>query len=242
MMKHLKLFFLAMSLIAVAVSCKTNDTKREENLDPAAHKVKVEEVIQTTNYTYVRASENDNEVWLAVAKQEIEKGGIYYFKGELLMNNFESKELKRTFGTILFVQEFTKQPILVNQPTPGAVGNQGTSPGSKQAVPENKSVKVDPLKDGVTIAQLFENKNSYGSKTVKIRGEVIKFSPEIMGKNWVHLQDGTSSGENYDLTITTMDKVNVGDVVVFEGTIALEKDFGAGYAYALIMEDAKLIK
>jgi hypothetical protein len=231
-----------MSLIAVTISCKSNDTKREENLDPAAHKVKVEEVIQTSNYTYVRASENDNEVWLAVAKQDVEKGGIYYFKGELLMNNFESKELKRTFGTILFIQDFSKQPILINPPATGSAAQPSVSPGSKQAVPENKSVKVDPLKDGVTVAQLFANKTSYAGKTVKIRGEVVKFSPEIMGKNWVHLQDGTSSGDNYDLTITTMDKVNVGDVVVFEGAITLEKDFGAGYSYELIMEDAKLVK
>jgi hypothetical protein len=242
MKKQIKLFILAMGLIAITVSCKSKGTEREANLDPAAHKVKVEEVIQTSNYTYIRASENENEVWLAVTRQEVEKGKTYYFKNELLMNNFESKELKRTFGTILFVQQFTTEPILVNNPTAQGAAPQGTSPGSKQAVPEKKTVKVEPADGGITIEKLFSQKSTYSGKSVKIRGEVVKFSPEIMGKNWIHIQDGTASGIDYDLTITTMEKVNVGDVVVFEGNITLDKDFGAGYAYSLIMEDAVLVK
>ena len=74
---------------------------------------------------------------------------------------------------------------------------------------------------------------------MKIKGQVTKFSPNIMGKNWVHIQDGTNDSGNYDLTVTTNDVVKVGDVVTFEGTIVLKKDFGAGYFYEVIMEDAK---
>ena len=60
-----------------------------------------------------------------------------------------------------------------------------------------------------------------------------------MGRNWVHLQDGTGDADNYDLTVTTNDDASVGDVATFEGTIALKKDFGSGYFYEVIMEQAK---
>ena len=92
---------------------------------------------------------------------------------------------------------------------------------------------------GITIGELFSNKDSYANKTVLIKGQVTKVNRAIMGKNWVHLQDGTSGSGNYDLTITTQDEVSPGDVVTFEGKIALNKDFGAGYAYDVLMEDAK---
>jgi hypothetical protein len=60
----------------------------------------------------------------------------------------------------------------------------------------------------------------------------------IMGKNWIHVQDGTEAAGNYDLTVTTQGTAKVGDVVVVEGGISLNKDFGAGYKYDVIMEDA----
>ena len=63
-----------------------------------------------------------------------------------------------------------------------------------------------------------------------------------MGKNWIHIQDGSGDSNNFDLTITTQDQAKVGDVVTFEGTIGTKKDFGYGYLYEVIMEDAKLLK
>jgi hypothetical protein len=75
-----------------------------------------------------------------------------------------------------------------------------------------------------------------------MKGQVVKVNDEVMGKNWVHIQDGTKDGDHFDLTITTLDKVAIDDIVTFEGTITLNKDFGYGYAYEVIMEDAKLMK
>ena len=96
------------------------------------------------------------------------------------------------------------------------------------------------IEGGIRIGELFENKQLYAGKKIKIKGEVTKFSMAIMGKNWVHFQDGTSYEGVYDLMITTQENVQVGDVVVFEGVISLDKDFGAGYFYAIILEDAVL--
>ncbi|MCF6352598.1 MAG: hypothetical protein L3J06_06275 [Cyclobacteriaceae bacterium] len=108
---------------------------------------------------------------------------------------------------------------------------------SQAQTPADK--KSSPI---ITIAELFANKNNYANKTVKIKGEVKKYNSKIMSKNWIHLQDGTEhSGEN-DLTITSQMEVKTGDIVTFEGKIILDKDFGSGYFYKIIMEDGKVVE
>ena len=222
-------------ILSVLVSCNSKNNRGDDvNLAPGVHRIKVEEVLQTSNYSYLRATEKGKEIWLAIAKQDVEEGGTYYYSQELEMKNFPSKELKRTFESIFFVQTFSKQPIAMVNNKPAV------SPGSKNASPDKKEVKVDPADGGITIAQLFDKRNSFSGKKVKIRGQVIKINTEIMGKNWVHIQDGTSNGNDYDLTVTTKEMVKMGDVVTFEGTITLNKDFGGGYSYSVIMEDATI--
>ena len=100
---------------------------------------------------------------------------------------------------------------------------------------------MKPAEGGITIAELFTKRDIYAGKTVKIRGEVVKYNSDIMKTNWVHIQDGTNDSGNFDLTITTSDVVKVGDVVIFEGAITLNKDFGAGYSYEVIMQNARLL-
>ena len=98
--------------------------------------------------------------------------------------------------------------------------------------------------DGRTVAELWTSKASLKDKQVTVRGKVVKFLPEIMGKNWIHLQDGTGSREagNNDITITTTDKAVAGDVVLVTGTVKTGVNLGAGYAYPVIIEDAKVKK
>ena len=103
-------------------------------------------------------------------------------------------------------------------------------------------LKIEPVSGGVKLAEIFANKGNYAGKKVKITGQVIKFSPEIMKKNWVHLQDGSEADGSFDLTITTLDTVAVGTVVTFEGVIAADKDFGYGYKYDVLLEEAKVVK
>lgn len=117
-------------------------------------------------------------------------------------------------------------------------GMTAQSQGSKVAV-EKIDVKVDACKDCIKISDLLENKKTYSGKTIKVTGKVTKFNPEIMGKNWIHIQDGSEFQSGFDLTITTDQKVAVGDIITFEGKIVLDKDFGYGYVYNVLMEDAK---
>jgi hypothetical protein len=98
--------------------------------------------------------------------------------------------------------------------------------------------------DARTVAELWTQRSALKEKKVTVRGKVVKFSGGIMGRNWVHLRDGTGTaakGDN-DITVTTNDDVAVGDVVVAKGVVRLAKDFGAGYAYPVIVEDAKVAK
>jgi hypothetical protein len=232
---NLTITVLITATIFALFSCKSKkDQGDEANLAPGTHKIKVEEVLQTGNYTYLRATEKGKEIWLAINKQDVKEGETGYYAQEMEMNNFTSKELKRTFESIWFVQTYSNQPIAMVNNRPAV------SPGSKNALPEKKEVKIEPAAGGITIAQLFEKRNSFSGKKVKIRGQVVKFNTEIMGKNWAHIQDGTNHGDDFDLTVTTTDVVKVGDVITVEGMITLDKDFGAGYAYAVIMEDAKV--
>lgn len=202
-----------------------------------SHQVKVEEVIQANSYTYLRVTEDGKEYWIATSKQIIEAGQTLSYGQGLEMKNFTSKELGRTFESIWFVGQM------------GGTNNMGSmgqkkgaiSPNSNQQNVKTQSISVNKVSGGVTVQELYADASAFEGKTVTIRGEVTKFNPKIMGRNWVHIQDGTISGDYFDLTITTMDPVKVGDVAVFKGKIAINKDFGAGYKYAMIMEEAILV-
>jgi len=93
-----------------------------------------------------------------------------------------------------------------------------------------------------TVAEIIDQSKSLKDKPVVVRGKVVKFSPEIMGKNWIHLRDGsgTAATKNNDLVFTTKDQAKVGAVVTVRGIVRVDKDFGYGYAYEVIMEDASV--
>jgi hypothetical protein len=152
------------------------------------------------------------------------------------MKEFESKDLKRVFDVIIFISDFTDQPITTSslQANPHTASNQQTV--------GKKDIKLTPAQNGITIEQLFKNKDQYNGQVVKIRGEVTKFSGQIMERNWVHIQDGTSNGNEFDLTLTTTEFAGVGEVFEFEGRVSLNKDFGAGYVYDVVIENARVIR
>jgi hypothetical protein len=208
--------------------------KERVKLASNAHEIEVEEVIQTSAYTYIRATEDGNEYWMAINQADVKEGGTYYWSGSMEMKNFTSRELKRTFPSILFVENFTDQPITAEPQ------KMVQRPSGRQPIPEKTGIMVPKAEGGITIAELFSNFGEYAGKSVRIRGEVVKFSSQIMNRNWVHIQDGTKENDKYDLTVTTTDSTTVGAVVLIEGTVAVNKDFGAGYFYEVIVENAKL--
>ena len=91
-----------------------------------------------------------------------------------------------------------------------------------------------------TVAALYKDKASLAGQVVRVQGKVVKVNKGIMGRNWLHLQDGTGDAKSNDLTVTSNEVANVGDQVTVTGKVAVDKDFGAGYMYGLILEEASI--
>jgi hypothetical protein len=241
------LFVILVVLVGFSGCVKKNKVPTAQNLaNPAMHEVKVAEVIQTSNYTYLKVSDNGAENWIAVTSQEAAVGEVYYYDQALEMKNFNSKELKRTFETIYFVQGLSKQPIASAAAPPAGMGEMGGDMAAKHtgkiALEKKAGISIAPAAGSVSIAQLYTDREKYSGKVIKIKGQVVKINEQVMGKNWIHIQDGSGDTGNFDLAVTTLDGMKMDDVVTFEGVITLNKDFGAGYFYEIIMEDAKLVK
>lgn len=243
----MKLTSITVSILTILslASCRPREqAAQKEQTQPVqpqgasvgVHAGVVQEVVQATAYTYLRVKEQDNDLWIAITKREMNVGETVYFGDGLEMRNFTSKDLQRTFETIYFVSE------LHGGAQPSAHGM--SAPATHQGKPttEKLELSIERPEGGISIGELFANRESYADKTVLVRGQVTKINRAIMDRNWVHLQDGTSDAGNYDLTITTTEEATPGEVATFEGTIVLNKDFGSGYAYDVLMEDAKKTK
>jgi hypothetical protein len=204
------------------------------------HAVLAQEVLQTSKYTYIRGTEAKDERWLATSRMEAKTGLTYYFNGGLPMTDFVSKELNRSFKQILFVDHISTLAPGTEAPEVKQAG-QVKSSGSAINL-EKKDVKMKHEKGDITIAVIQENRKTYAGKIIRIKGQVTKYNAGIMKKNWIHLQDGTEWSGKFDLTITTDQEVKVGDWITTEGIINVDKDFGFGYFYEVLMEDAKFVK
>ena len=121
---------------------------------------------------------------------------------------------------------------------PGMMGGGGSSGHTTTDVAGVEG--VDKAAGGVTVAEIYGQSADLANQSVTLRGRVVKFTPNIMGTNWIHVQDGTGSEGTHDLTVTTSATVQVGDLVVIKGAVTVNKDFGAGYRYAVIVEDASM--
>jgi len=237
--------YLLLAAVILTVSCVRNkDGQNAQVAVPGAKVFEVSEVVQTSGYSYMRVMENSEERWVATSRQEIAEGDVYYYDEALQMTNFHSKELDRTFDVIYFVNQISKTPVTHDHSADmhGMDQMMGTMHSGKGEQGQKSNVQLEKSPEEVTVAQIFENKDQYSGKQVEIRGVVVKVNKEILGKNWIHLQDGTDNNGSFDLTVTTQAAPEVNDVVTLKGVITLNKDFGSGYSYDVMMEDAELLK
>jgi hypothetical protein len=237
------LFWGVTSLLAIAmfVQCKPNTEKTEtlkteESVvkDLNSHQITVKEVLNANAYTYLLVTEAEKEYWIAVPKMEATVGKTYTYQGGMEMKNFESKDLKRTFDSVLFVEG-----IIDPNATAAA---ESTSTPVKVVSSKELSKGITLAKGGISVFDLYSTRDKLAGKTVILTGKVVKFMPEIMNKNWVHLQDGSNFNGFNDITITTLEKVKVDEIVTLKGTVVLNKDLGSGYKYNVLVEDAVLVK
>ncbi len=228
----LKSIFILLIVSLFVWSCGEKEEPKEETpVSPGIHKVKVEETLDASNYTYLLVNENNIKYWIAVPTMQVEIGEELYFSKSMEMKNFRSETLNRTFESLLFVEGISRDPH--------GMTTQLRHPDIHKR--DKESIKIEPLKDGYTVEQIYASKENLAGKIIKLRGKVTKFNSGIMDRNWIHIQDGTGSKGDYDLLATSNDMVDIGQTVIIEGTVAVNRDFGAGYTYPVLIENAKVV-
>ena len=227
--------------VLVLVQCKPNNEKTEtvKTVDAVkenknSHQVTVKEVLNANAYTYLLVTEGEKEFWIAVPKSDVKVGKTYTYEGGMEMKKFESKDLKRTFDSVFFVEGLTD---------PDASKVTETTIDPKNMIPDTELSKgITLAKGAISLHDLFSGRDKLEGKTVFLTGKVVKFMPDIMSKNWIHLQDGTSFNGFNDITVTTLEKVKVDEIVTLKGKVVLNKDLGSGYKYDVLIEDALVVK
>ncbi len=227
----MKLFWAVCAMLVMSAGWAAD---KPAPLPAATLSGKVLEVKDVESYTYLRLKTRDGELWAVVGRAPVKTGAEVTIENVMVMTNFESKSLKRKFDRIAF----------------GSLGGTGgamVSPHTgvaKAADMENIKVAKATGPNARTVAEIFTQKTDLKNKTVLVRGKVVKFTPDILGKNWVHLQDGSGSAKDntHDVLVTTKDQAKVGDVVVVKGVVHTDRDLGSGYSYKVLIEEAVLQK
>ncbi len=222
-------------------------TKSRPAPAPSAVTGTILETMDSGGYTYMLLKTPGGDVWAAVNQTKVKKGSAATVVDPVPMANFESKTLHRKFDRILFgtlapassgtgetaVAQADMQAAMVAQHSAAAAGPSDVG-----------QIKVPKAEGGKTVAEIFAQRAALKDKQVAVRGKVVKYTAAVMGKNWIHLRDGSGSREKKDddITVTTTDKAAVGDVVLVRGVVKLDRDLGAGYTYSVLLEDARLSK
>ena len=198
---------------------------------------KVLETVDASRYTYLRLDVGQGgEAWAAVPKAPVAVGAHVRIGGALLMRNFQSTSLKRTFDEIYFGELQTGTAPAQAESPHGGMPQPQAQPGAEIAVGKVKPAEGEL---GRTIAQIIEQAAKLEGKRVQVRGVVVKSTVGVLDRNWLHIRDGSASKpEADDLLVTTKDEATPGQTVLVEGTVSRNKDFGAGYSYAVLVEDA----
>ena len=214
---------------------------------PAAPSGTTGTVVETMNaagYTYVQVDDGQQKIWAAAPEFVVNVGDQVVVPEGMAMHNYHSQTLDRDFPVVYFVDSvLNASSPAVASANSGMQMPEGHPPiAAASTAPEVDLSNIAKAEGGLTIGEIYAGKADLSEKTVTLRGKVVKYSPQIMGTNWIHLQDGSgdqAAGTN-DLTVTSNIEVKVGDTILASGPLTLDKDFGYGYKYNLIMENAQV--
>ena len=230
------------------------------------------ETMDAAGYTYINLDTGDKQVWVAIPQSKVSKGDKVSALEGMEIKDFHSNSFDRTFDSIIFSpglagaapmsphgKTAAQKPSADDSfaaaveaervaSTGGAapIQPQQGSAGSMGAIAPFSETEVEKAEgeNGFTVAEIFEQAKALGGKKVRVRGQVVKFNANIMGRNWLHLQDGSGDPmqNTHDLVVTTTDQLSSPKVITIEGVVAADKDFGAGYNYVVIIEDSAIVK
>lgn len=199
----------------------------------------VVETMNAGNYTYVALERGGEKVWAAGPQTTVAIGDEIAIGLQMRMDNFHSDSLDRTFPALYFVGELHPTGEHTASGGHGQPAGAG-SPGGAAARPNDDS--VDKPEGGYRVAEVWDRRNDLADREVILRGRVVKYNAGILDRNWLHIQDGSGDPElgNHDVTITTDQTASIGDLVTVKGVVSLDKDFGSGYRYAVLVEGAEV--
>lgn len=253
-MRHSMLFTLIIALSSLA-ACSGQDNAESTRANAASGTTgsndvasgsftgKVQETVDAGGYTYARVENDGVTVWAAARQTSLPVGTEVRFSTAMPMKDWHSESLDRTWDTVYFTGAFEVAGQSGTSADPHAGMDMTKAPamsGTAQKIPAGS---IEKVAGGVTVADAWTKRADYAGKEVSIRGQVVKFNGGIMGRNWIHLQDGTgdSKAATNDLTVTTDAVCKVGDTVTVTGKLVTDQDFGSGYTYAVMVEGAKVV-
>ena len=203
---------------------------------------KVLETTNAANYTYVLVDAGARKTWVAAPAFAVKVGDAVTVAASMPMENYHSKTLNRDFDVVYFTGGVTvngNQPKAAGQPAGLPKGHPPiTGGGAKSNVDLSGITKAE---GGQTVAEIILGKDKLNGQSAKVRARVVKHNPGIMGRNWLHIRDGSGSEGSNDLLVTTDAAAKIGDTVLVSGKVATNQDFGAGYKYAVLVENAKVV-
>jgi hypothetical protein len=206
----------------------------------------VVETMNAASYTYVRIETGAKKSWVAAPQFAVKVGDTVAIADAMPMKNYQSKSLNRTFDLVYFTGNISVNgaPAAPSNPTPVPAASAAALPPGHRAMSAKTAPDLTGIKraeNGQTVEEVITGKTKFAGKSVAIRARVVKYNAQILGKNWLHIQDGSGSPGANDLTVTTTATAKVGDLVLVTGKLGTDRDFGSGYKYPLIIEDATVV-
>lgn len=253
--KHFVFLGCLLLPVGLAAAEDTNATPSPMAGDAAGFSGKVIEATNTAGYTYVQVDTGGKKLWAATTQFPVKVGDTVTVAAGMPMNDYHSKSLNRDFDVVYFTGSIAVNgsaaagtPALPpGHPPIGGASTPGLPPGhpslaSPAAKPNIDLTGIPKAAGGKTVQEIYAAQAKLAGKPVTVRGKVVKYNAMIMGKNWLHIRDGSGTAEqnDNDLTITTSTPAALGATVLVTGNVSTNRDFGAGYKYSVIIEDAKV--
>ncbi len=204
-----------------------------EGVDKSMHEITILRFSPGAKYLYAEVREGDRTYWIATRNQEIKEGETYLYNEALLKTQFESKELDRVYDTLYMVTALISKEHGTLPASSKEVAKQdisGQPVKEKKGIQEGNAASIGK----VTLSDLFKNPDQYEGKIIEIRGTCTKVSNDILGRNWVHVNDGVY---DKDLVVTLQQEVVKGETLTIEGLVQLNVDLGSGYTYDILLEE-----
>ena len=200
---------------------------------------RVSTVLHAGTYTYVEIETPDDKRWVAAPAVDVRVGEDVKVPPGMAMREFPSKALDRTFDLVYFVSRVGLLSERADEPEPAGDAPHPTVKNDFDVTEFDFSQLKRPKK-GARIGKILAKPSRFSGREVVIRAVVVKVNADIMKLNWIHLRDG-SGGKKNTLIATTSAMAKPGDVVLVKGTVVTDKDFGYGYKYAVLLENAKFL-